>query len=271
LVEQPSAAKRLQQRNKPTPVLEIYQKLLEETPDSLEALQRLEQLLLRWRRDNDLAWLAGVLVDKGELDKARKLLQILTERLPKQAGTLRFKIAEIYYFQGRFQQMLGLCRQLVRGGVAEDYTNDALEKMVFVRENLNSPEALKLFTTAELLLRQQKYHQALEQIEQLRTEFTESALSDNLLLLESRLGEEMENLQLALEVLRRLLSEYPQSPLCAGAQKKLGEIYQERLQDYQSAEREYRLFLLHYPESILASEVRGKLQSLRTRGAKPLL
>ncbi len=269
--EQPTAAKWLQQRNKSTPVLEIYQKLLKETPDSLGALDRLKQLLLKQRRYDDLVWLADILVDKGELDKARELLQILTERLPKQAGTLRLKIAEIYCFQGKFQQMLDLCQQLVRGEAAENYINDALEKMVLVRENLNSPEALKLFTTAELLLRQQKYNQALKQIEQLRAGFTESALSDDLLLLESRLRDEMGNFQPALDVLRRLLSEYPQSSLCAEAQKKLGEIYEKRLQDYQSAEREYRLFLLHYPESVLASEVRGKLQSLRTREAKPVL
>jgi tetratricopeptide (TPR) repeat protein len=269
--EQPTAAKWLQQRNKSTPVLEIYQKLLKETPDSLGALDRLKQVLLEQRRYDDLVWLADILVDKGELDKARELLQILTERLPKQAGTLRLKIAEIYCFQGKFQQMLDLCQQLVRGEAAENYINDALEKMVLVRENLNSPEALKLFTTAELLLRQQKYNQALKQIEQLRAGFTESALSDDLLLLESRLRDEMGNFQPALDVLRRLLSEYPQSPLCAEAQKRLGEIYEKRLQDYQSAEREYRLFLLHYPESVLASEVRGKLQSLRTREAKPVL
>ena len=210
-------------------------------------------------------------MNKGDLEKAKDLLQTLADRMPKHVGAIRFKIAEIYYFQGRFQQMLDLCQHLVRGAAAEDYVNDALEKMVFVRENLNSPEALKLFTTAELLLRQQKYHQALKQIEQLRAEFTKSALSDNLLSLESRLREEMGNFQPALEALRKLLSEYPQSPLCAEAQKKLGEIYQERLQDYQSAEKEYRLFLLHYPESVLASEVRGKLQRLRTREAKLLL
>ena len=51
--------------------------------------------------------------------------------------------------------MLRLCQQLIRGGTAEDYVNDALEKMVFVRENLNPPEALRLFATAQLLLRQQ--------------------------------------------------------------------------------------------------------------------
>lgn len=267
---EPTNAKWLQQPKKPATVAETYQRLLKQTPDSLEALERLEQLLLRWRRYDDLMWVADMLVGKGELEEAKKLLQTLAGKLPKQAGRIRFEIAQIHYFQGEFQQMLRLCQQLIRGATAEDYVNDALEKMVFVRENLNPPEALRLFATAQLLLRQQKYSQALRELEQLQAEFPHSTLSDDLLLLESRVKDQMGDFQPAIDALRKLLSEYPQSPLCAQAQKRIGEIYERRLQDYQGAEREYKLFLLHYPQSVMASEVRGMLQRLKTKAIRPL-
>ena len=68
-----------------------------------------------------------------------------------------FKLAELSYFEARFDSALSLLKRF-NSNLNTDLTNDALQLQYFIQENNSStPQALKEFSEADLLMRRQKY------------------------------------------------------------------------------------------------------------------
>ncbi|HID94800.1 MAG TPA: tetratricopeptide repeat protein [Candidatus Latescibacteria bacterium] len=265
-------AHRLEKMGRFEAALQMYRRLFKEDPRDRGVLEGLERVLIQLKRYEELVSIGDSLVIQDRLDKAREIYERAKDLDPKLIPVASFRLAELYYFQGNFQQVKALCERLIKGSPQGDYVNDALGMILFLQENLSDARgretdgrtALKAFAKAELFRRQRRYNDALAQLEGLMKDFPNSELVDDALFLMAEVEEEMGNYQDALNNYRRLISNHSSSPLRPESQKRIGEAY-EKSGDLHNAIQEYRAFLLHFPESILAGEVRRRVQRLRDK------
>lgn len=210
---------------------------------------------------------AECFVVMGDLKRAKEVYeQIVRDKMGKEKrDEILFRAAEVAYLEGHFEEAVERCEALVKRFPKGKFVNDALMLITFIDEHRSSPEALEKFALSVLRGRQKKPEEALELLEQLRTDFPAPSFHDDVLLSIGRLKAEQGNVLGAIQTYRDLVAAHPDSRLAPEAQKRIGELYEERLKDMKQAMQAYEAVLTQYPDSVLADEVRRRLGELRKR------
>jgi tetratricopeptide (TPR) repeat protein len=194
----------------------------------------------------------------------------------------KLKNAKLSYYKGDFrlaQEHLDILKEATTREIA----NDAMELSMRIKENIVADSvgvALKAYAKIELLLYQNKKDEALHALNLLaegsvivpdssksgsvvRTSFSNRAILDDVYWLEANIrmerGEFMESIQL----LQRILNDYPDDILVDDAYFLQGEIYERHLKDKDKAMEIYRTFLDKFPGSVFAAEARKRFRALR--------
>ncbi|MEW6510443.1 MAG: tetratricopeptide repeat protein [Bacteroidota bacterium] len=228
----------------------------------LEAVQGVS--ILRF----DVGLMMGkVFVAKGDTSRALvrfTMVAAAPDALPDQSDEANFRIAEIEYFGGRFddamQRLDGIAVNL-----KADYANDALRLQAFLVENLRTaPEALRMMGRGEFLGRQGKNTEATAILQEVVRNHPQAPLVDDALLVIASLQSGAGLLQDAVGTYERLLTELRDGSIALDrAQFKLGELYQYGLRSPAKAIAAYEKLLADYPTSVLAGQARLRIRRLR--------
>jgi len=207
----------------------------------------------------------------GELHTARNDLirahqeyrQLLTMAPEQYRDRVLFRIAELDYFEARFDTAAGSL-QRISVNLANDLANDALQLLYFIQENKAAgQEALAEFARADLLVRQRKYSEALARFASVTTQFAATPLLDDAMMRIGDLHLLLNRTDSALVVFRRIINDMPTSILRDRAQMRIGEVYEGRLKDKKKAIEAYEAVLANYPTSLFVEEARKKIRILR--------
>ena len=207
---------------------------------------------------------AEIRLAQNDLDGARRENEsLLTQPVAAYRDRAMFHIAELDYFQARFDSAVAELRQLSKNLTA-DLSDDALTLEYFIRENLASaPGALAAYASADLLMRQRKYSEALVRFRDTEQAYAGSLLVDDAAMkegeLQTLLGKPMD----ALASYRRIVNEMPQSIVKDKAQFRIGMVYETTLHDAPKAIEAYEELLAKYPTSLHAEEARRRVRMLR--------
>lgn len=175
----------------------------------------------------------------------------------------QFKLAEIEYFRGNFNDAVNALQGLTKNA-AENITNDALDLLLFIQENVRADStALIAFAKADLLQRQRKLSEALAADEQIRSRYAQTPLIDETLMNIGDILTTMGRYTEAIASYDSLIAGFPESIVLDRAMMKIGRIYQAGLKDPAKATAEYQQLLVKYPNSIYASEARKTIRTLR--------
>lgn len=128
----------------------------------------------------------------------------------------------------------------------------------------------ELFDDAQKYLSENKISEAIISLEEISKEHSDSELAPEAL---SQLAtiyqnkqdksiSEKENLEKAIELFKRIYSNYPKSEYAPSSLFMAGFIYANELQNYPEAEKLYKQFLIEYPESELATSAQAELDNL---------
>ncbi|MFQ5823331.1 MAG: tetratricopeptide repeat protein [bacterium] len=148
----------------------------------------------------------------------------------------------------------------------ESYENDALELNFLIEENqLASSEALKTYAQAQRMKLQRQYSEAIKKLQGILEIFPNAGIIDETLVDLGELENIRGNYTSAIGYLQGLLKGEPESVYNALAQKRIGEIYEQGLGDFQKAQQAYEQVLINYPQSVYLEEVRQKLRNLQSR------
>ena len=210
---------------------------------------------------------AEVLTAKGDSTHAAQQLTIVAgapDATPEQIDQANFRLAELEYFNGRFQEASRRLDSLA-ANLSADFANDALELQAFLQENMNtSPQALAEFAHADFLARQHRNTEAIQLFRDVSTKYAHSLLVDDALM---KIGALLSTIGLyddALAAYEKLLAEYRESSTSLDrAQFRIAEIYQFGLKDKTKAVAAYEQLLAGYPRSILIDQARRRIRSLR--------
>lgn len=194
----------------------------------------------------------------------------------------KLKNAKLSYYKGDFrlaQEHLDILKEATTREIA----NDAMELSMRIKENIvadSMGEALKAYAKIELLLYQNKKDEALRALKLLaegsslvpdsstsgsviRTSFSNRAILDDVYWLEATIRMERGEFTESIQLLQRILTEYPDDILVDDAYFLQGEIYERQIKDKDKAMEIYRTFLDKYPGSVFAAEARKRFRALR--------
>jgi tetratricopeptide (TPR) repeat protein len=186
----------------------------------------------------------------------------------------KLKNAKLSYYKGDFrlaQEHLDILKEATTREIA----NDAMDLSMRIKENIafdSVGEALKQYALVELLLYQNKQNEALEKINRLKQGqgavgsdkvFSNQTIMDDVYWLEANIRMKRGEFQEAINLLQKILTDYPEEILSDDAYFLQAEIYERQLKNKDKAMELYREFLNKFPGSVYASEARKRYRTLR--------
>lgn len=281
-------------------LVEDYRSFTQQYPDNanaLEAVRSQAQLLANYLDEKDSAIVtlqklisnpraSQYLKSKAKLDLGdiymmngepweSTLLYSQVEKIQKEnplGYEAKLRNAKLSYYKGDFrlaQEHLDILKQATTREIA----NDALDLSMRIKENIafdSLGEALKEYANIELLLQQNKTEDALLKLNKLKQGISSSnnpisnqTILDDVYLLEASIVLKNGEFLKAVDLLQKILDEYPDDILADDAFFQQAEIYERHLKDLEKAKEHYREFLNKYPGSVFVAEARKRYRVLR--------
>jgi len=177
----------------------------------------------------------------------------------------RFRNAKLAYYRGDFDWAQGQL-SVLKASTSELIANDALYLSVLITENV-APDSnvvpLQRFAAADLLLFQNKTHEAETLLDSISQAFPKHPLNDDILMLRAQLEEKRHNYPKAIDYLKQVYGQYGKDVLGDDAVFKTAEIYHQYLHQDEEAKALYEKLIIDYPGSTFVQTARLRLQSLQ--------
>jgi cellulose synthase operon protein C len=211
--------------------------------------------------------IAEIFTAKGDTVKAAARFRIIVKSPtaePDQRDEASYRLAELEYFNGRFQDAIQRLEGITLN-LQADYANDALLLLSFLQENkMTSESALAQFARAHYLARQRKSTEAIRMFLKVIDQYPQALLIDDALMKVGELQAEARLYVDAITTYERLLEAFKESSIALDkAQFSIGEIYQYKLNDKTKAIAAYDKVLANYPQSLLTAQARKRIRVLR--------
>lgn len=177
----------------------------------------------------------------------------------------RFRNAKLSYYIGEFgwaQAQL----MVLKGATTELIANDALNLSIFIIDNLGldtSTTAIEMYSKAELMMVQNKYDEAITQLDKIMTQFPEHVLEDNILMKKAEIYFIQKEYTQVEKILLKLLQTFSTDILADNATFMLAELYDYKLDDKAKAKLYYEKIILDYSNSVLLVNARKRYRILR--------
>jgi tetratricopeptide (TPR) repeat protein len=213
-----------------------------------------------------LAATGDIYVAQNKLDDATKKYSAMASSPysnQEQRTAAQFCLAEIQFFKNNFDSVLAMLAPLTEN-LKADESNDALILQYFINENrFQFADALKQYSHGELLARQYKIGEAIQELSSIIDIYPTAPLADDALLKKAEYSIQLKRFVDALASYQKLLMDYKDSIEKDKTEFKIGELYQFYLLDKQKAIDAYEVILEKYPFSLYVDQARKRIRQLR--------
>lgn len=174
----------------------------------------------------------------------------------------RFRNAKLSYYQNDFEQAQGQL-SVLKASTSELIANDALFLSVLITENI-PPDSnlvpLKRFAYADLLLFQNKDTEAEKLLDSIAREFPKNPLTDDILLIRSKIAMKHKDFSKAIDYLKEILEKHGKDVLADDALFQIAEITRKNLNNPAEAKKYYEQLIIDYPGSSFIQQARVQLR-----------
>jgi outer membrane protein assembly factor BamD (BamD/ComL family) len=209
---------------------------------------------------------AEIMLIKGNLEGAAGVYGTLANQQPvvgEQRERAALRLAEIAYYQGKFEDATGRLDKLTRNAGA-DITNDALRLQIFIKDNTEDGDsALRSFARGELLMFQRRLSDALVVFQSMSKAFPGSGLLDEAIINIGAIEIALRRYDEAIGSFARIETEFPESVLLDAALMNTGAVFEIGLHEKQKAIAAYQKLLERFPNSLYTNEARKRIRELR--------
>lgn len=177
----------------------------------------------------------------------------------------KLRNAKLSYYRGDFA-LAQSHLDILKMATTREIANDAMALSILIKDNTQldtGDVAMKKFVQIELLIFQNKKTEAFEELENLKNQYTDHPLVDEILFKQAELKLEMADFATSISYLQRIVDEFGEDILGDDALFLIGSIYQEQLSNKEAAMEVYESFLKKYPGSNLTAEARKRYRTLR--------
>jgi len=244
----------------------FYKNDFEQADSLLNVAKRIPNLPRRMLADLKLD-LADIYVFIGEPWKATLLYsQVQKEFRHDEIGSeAMLRNARLFYFIGEFEWSLAQL-DVLRAATSKLIANDAMEMSLLIRENADLDggfESLRLFASADLLIYQRRYDEALVLLDSIRRKQFTHPLFDDILMRRAEIALRRGNPEDALEYLERIYTFHANELLADEALFLAARINEEQLNRTITAMALYEKLIVDHPSSLFVPEARRRFRALQ--------
>jgi tetratricopeptide (TPR) repeat protein len=177
----------------------------------------------------------------------------------------KFRNAKLSFYAGDFAWAKTQA-DVLKGSTTKLIANDALDLSLIITDALGvdtNDAPLKMFASAELLVLQHRYSEAVARMDSINLLFNTHTLGDDINFRKAEIFIREGKFAQAAEMYQNIIEFYPEDLYGDDAQFKLAELYQDRMNDLEKAKKAYEELLVKYPGSIYTVESRKRFRQLR--------
>src|SRR5690606_29848207 len=177
----------------------------------------------------------------------------------------KYRNAKLSFYAGDFAWAKAQA-DVLKGSTSKLIANDALDLSLIITDAIGvdtNDLPLKLFASAELMIRQHRYAEAIARMDSINSLFSTHTLGDDIFYKKAQIYIAQANYLGAAEMYQSIIDYYPTELYGDDAQYKLAELYETKLNDIEKAKKAYQDVLVNYPGSIYTVEARKRFRALR--------
>jgi tetratricopeptide (TPR) repeat protein len=177
----------------------------------------------------------------------------------------KYRNAKIAFYIGDFKWSQ-VQLDVLKGATSKLISNDAMYLSILITENLgldSNPVPLMMFARADLMLFQNRYDQAIIELDSITKEYPAHSIADDVLFMRYRIAYKQQKWQEAAGYLQQLIDTYPQDVLGDDAMFRIAELYDTKLNDKAKAMQYYQDLFVKFPGSLFAVDARKRFRQLR--------
>jgi len=185
------------------------------------------------------------------------------------AQDANYRNAKLSYYTGDFKYAKSQLNVL-KAATSQLIANDALNLSLLIGDNLvvdTAGNALKIYARADLLIFKEEPEKALVTLDSIDKKFPNNSLKDDILMARARILLQQKNYADAIIPLKQIASEHQTDLWADDAIYMLGTIYEDHLNEKETAKAYFQKIITDYPGSIWIGNARKHFRLLR--GDKP--
>ncbi len=179
--------------------------------------------------------------------------------------TAKFRNAKLSYYASDFKWAKSQC-DVLKGSTTKTIANDALDLSLVITDAIGvdtNDAPLSMFASADLLILQHKYENALLKLDSINNLFAEHTLGDDIYYKKAEIYKLTNRYAEAAKMYANIVEFYPNELYGDDAMFKHAELYDRFLLDKEKAKALYKDLLDNYPGSIYVVEARKRYRELR--------
>ncbi len=177
----------------------------------------------------------------------------------------RYQNAKLSYYAGDFEWAQEQFK-ILKGATSKLISNDAIDMSVFILDNLGldtTEVTLQIFASADLLIFQNKFDEALEKLDSIKILFPEHSLDDDVMYQKAQIFKKLRKIDEVIPLFEKIIETYKEEIKADNALFELAEIYETILSDSEKAKMLYEKLFIEYSGSSFAVEARKRFRILR--------
>ncbi|CAM3770624.1 tetratricopeptide repeat protein [Mucilaginibacter galii] len=185
------------------------------------------------------------------------------------AQDANYRNAKLAYYTGDFKYAKGQLNVL-KAATSQLIANDALNLSLLIGDNLvadTAGKALKIYARADLKIFMEEPEKALVTLDSIDKKYPGNSLQDDILMAKARIYIQQKNHQAAIALLKQIVSDHQTDLWADDAVYMLGTIYEDQLNDKETAKGYFQKVITDYPGSVWIGNARKHFRLLR--GDKP--
>lgn len=177
----------------------------------------------------------------------------------------KFKNAKLSFYAGDFKWAKTQA-DVLKGATSKLISNDAIDLSLIITDAIGvdtNEIPLQLFSSADLMILQHRYTDAINRMDSINSLFSNNSLVDDIYSKKAQIFKNQNKFLDAEAMYKNIIEFYPKELYGDDAQFKLAELYHFDLKDVEKAKQAYQDVLSNYPGSIFTVEARKRYRQLR--------
>jgi TolA-binding protein len=210
--------------------------------------------------------LGDIYLVKGEIWEASLLYSQVEKDFKYEAigQEAKFRNAKLSFYAGDFAWAKTQA-DVLKGATSKLISNDALDLSLIITDAIGvdtNDLPLKLFASAELMVLQHRYQEAIQRMDSINLLFSNNTLGDDIYFKKATIYTLLRKYPEAEAMYKNIIEYYPSGLYGDDAQFKLAALY-ERTGQREKAQQAYQDVLTNYPGSTYTVEARKRYRELR--------
>jgi tetratricopeptide (TPR) repeat protein len=211
--------------------------------------------------------LADIYLLKGEIWEASLLYSQVEKDFKYETigQEAKFRNAKLSFYAGDFAWAKTQA-DVLKGATTKLIANDALDLSLIITDAIGvdtNDAPLKLFSSAELMILQHRYNEAIARMDSINLLYSTNTLGDDIYFKKAQIYFTLGKYAETEAMYKNILEYYPGDLYGDDAQIKLANLYDYYLHDTEKAKQAYQDVLVKYPGSIFNVEARKRFRELR--------